>query len=63
MAVLQLTKVIHPSTIACGLGVERVITAGENLKLELGEDELVEVCPEGEVWEVRVSIHISISET
>lgn len=62
MAVLELTRTVHPSTVASGLGVERILNAGESLKLELGDDELVEVCPPGEKWDVRVSIHVSIAD-
>ena len=39
------------------------VTAGQTLKIETtpdGEDVLEKVCPEGETWDVRISIEINI---
>ena len=58
---LELFKTEHAATTSCGLGVERTLTAGDVLKLELGDDELLEVVPEGETWNVRVSIHVGVT--
>jgi hypothetical protein len=41
------------------------VTAGQTLKIETspdGEEILVEVCPEGETWDVRIHIEINITD-
>ena len=53
---MELNKEIGQTKLSLGVNIS--INAGDKFKIEVGEDELDEVVPEGKVWLVAFMIDI-----
>jgi len=58
MASLQFEEEIIPSQVRKEVTCETVLSAGDKVKMELGEDELDEVVPANKQWELVANIRL-----
>lgn len=63
MAKLELEVFEISRKISKARGTATTLVAGDKLKLEIGEDELDEVVPDGEIWDAYVQIEVAIRES
>ena len=59
---MELRTVETPAKVTRHLEINTPITAGQQLKAEVGEDELDTTVPAGKQWTVRLSMHIIESD-
>ena len=58
---LELITINHAANTSKQLHTKQELSAGDKVKMELGNEELDTVVPEGETWSVSVQILIDVT--
>lgn len=58
-ALLKFTTIQHSARTVKELEVNQGLVVGDKLKLEIGDAELSERCPEGKAWTVHAIIKVA----